>query len=356
MNILYTKEKYWLEKWDEFVSNDDRGSHLALSDWLRSYESYGFDFEIAIFLEDEKIIGGFGAVIAKKLFFKFYIVPHGPILSKGFENNISFAVNEIFMRSKKIKCCYVQYSIPFSDNSSIASHSYDSSLKIETEEFWKKGNLFKYIYSSYGINWVSFEGTKSSEELLQKFALQPRRNIGLAYRNDIEVLYAKTEEDCKLAYSLIELNASAGNYSVRKFEDFKATILSLIDKENAFLLTASFDKEIKGSAFIVKCGNYLTYISGGTKKEKPDLNIGYILHWEAIKMSYRLGYEGYNISMGGSVGVQNFKAKFTAEAVFFDEPYYHFILKPTVFNAYLSLNNYLKKYKKTISIVLKKIK
>ena len=46
------------------------------------------------------------------------------------------------------------------------------------------------------------------------------------------------------------------------------------------------------------------------EKEKPDLKLGYLLHWELIKKSYELGYKGYNISMGGSKGVMEFKAKF----------------------------------------------
>ena len=80
MEIIFTKEQHWLDKWDEFVSFHHKGSHLILSDWLQSYNSYGFDFEIGICLENEEIIGGFGAVIAKVTFFKFYIVPLGPLV------------------------------------------------------------------------------------------------------------------------------------------------------------------------------------------------------------------------------------------------------------------------------------
>ncbi|WP_264531302.1 lipid II:glycine glycyltransferase FemX [Flavobacterium sp. N502540] len=356
MQILFTKESYWLDKWDEFVSNNNRGNHLILSDWLASYKSYGFDFELGICLDNDEIVGGLGAVIAKMGFFKFYIVPHGPIFNEGFENIIAFVIKELVKRAKKVKCCYLQYSLPFSNDAAIASYSYGSDLKDQIEGLGSNGNLFKYVYSSYGINWLSFNETTSAEELLQKFTIQARRNINLGYRNDIQIGYPKSEEDCRLAYKLIEDNAKQSNYSVRAFEDFKTTILSLIDKNKAFLLTVSFNNEIKGAAFIVNCGNYLSYISGGTKKEKPDLNIGYIIHWEAIKKSYELGFRGYNISMGGSQGVLDFKAKFMAEPIFFDHPHYHLIIRSGIFKMYLFLNEYFKKNKAKISRILKRIK
>ena len=66
MNFIITKDPKWIQKWDEFLLNESRGSHLIYSQWLQSYASYGFDYEIFIAHEDEVIIGGYGAVIAKR--------------------------------------------------------------------------------------------------------------------------------------------------------------------------------------------------------------------------------------------------------------------------------------------------
>lgn len=356
MEIFFTKDKEWLEKWDKFVCMNNRGSHLILSDWLQSYESYGFDFEIGIYVVDGEIIGGFGAVIAKVFFFKFYILPHGPIFLDNFENNISHMLKEIELRAKKIKCCYLQYVLPFSGNNIIKSYTYNPDLKKTIEVLGKKGSLFKYIYSSYGINWLNFDQAKSSEELLKRLKVQARRNINRAYGKNFEVKYPVTEEDCKIAYSLIEENAKSGNYSVRVFEDFKKTILNLIHKKRAFLLTISINNEIKGSAFVVNCNNYLSYISGGTNKDELGSNIGYAIHWELIKKSYGLDYKGYNISMGGSIGVQNFKTKFSANAIFFEDSQYHLILKPTYFKIFLLVEKYIKPYKSQVSKILSFLK
>ena len=48
---LFTKDENWLLKWDKFVYENPMGSHLIYSDWLKSYESYGFDYEVGLLIE-----------------------------------------------------------------------------------------------------------------------------------------------------------------------------------------------------------------------------------------------------------------------------------------------------------------
>jgi lipid II:glycine glycyltransferase (peptidoglycan interpeptide bridge formation enzyme) len=356
MELIYTKEVKWLDEWDNYLIKNDLGSHLLYSDWLKSYTTYGFDYEILILKNKDKIIGGFGAIIAKSLFFKFYIVPHGPIVSLGYKKELEKIIASLTDRAKKLNCCYVQYSLPVSNDPLIEKQTYSNEVLKSINNLGKKGNLFKYVYSSYGINWVDFNATNSPEELLLQFSSQVRRNINLSYRNNAIIEFSSTENECREAYSLIEDNAKEGRYGVRSFDDFKETIVQMIAKGTAYLMTAKVGNEIKGSAFFVKSGNHFTYISGGTKKEKPDLKIGYLLHWEIIKKGYQSGFSGYNISMGGSKGVVEFKAKFNTKALLFDAPHYHVILSPILFKIYLILNSIFVKNKKTISVLLKRFK
>ena len=356
MELLYTKEVAWLNKWDNYLMTNDLGCHLLYSDWLKSYTKYGFDFEILILKSKDKIIGGFGAVIAKSLFFKFYIIPHGPIVSLGYEKELDKIIASFVDRAKKLNCCYVQYSLPLSNDALIEKQTYSPEVLQLINNLGKKGNLFKYVYSSYGINWVDCNSTNSHEELLLQFSSQVRRNINLSYRNNPIIEFASSEKECRSAYSLIEENAKEGRYAVRSFNDFKDTILEMVTKKSAFLMTANVGNEIKGCAFFVKSGNHFTYISGGTKKEKPDMKIGYLLHWEIIKKSFQYGFSGYNISMGGSKGVVEFKAKFNTKALLFEAPHYHVILSPLLFKIYLILNSIFVKNKKTVSVLLKRFK
>jgi lipid II:glycine glycyltransferase (peptidoglycan interpeptide bridge formation enzyme) len=356
MEMFFTKEQKWLEKWDDFLISNDIGNHFSLSDWLNSYSSYGFDFEVCIFLKEGKIIGGYGSVIAKVTFFKFYCIPSGPIFSSGYEDYLQIVSKELLSRAAKLRCCYVQFSIPTSDNLLISTKTFSKETITPFFKNYKNGNKFKHIYNAYGINWVDFNDTKSSEELLKQFSVHVRRNIKLSYASQPQITYAITSEECKFAYTLIEENAKIGNYKVRSFEDFGDTILKLITANRAYFIIARVNNDIKGVAFCVKGGNVLTYITGGTKKEKPDLKIGYLLHWEIIKKSYELGYSGDNISMGGTKGVVEFKAKFNTKSILFDEPFYYFIINPFLFNLYLCFKTFLSKHKKSISLLLRQFK
>ena len=338
MKLFFTKEQEWLDRWDAFLLTENHGSHLIYSDWLKSYESYGFDFEVLIVLKKDKVIGGFGAIIAKKLFFKFYIIPHGPVVTSGYERQISSLVAQIKIRAKKYNCCYAQFSLPISQEKIVEKQVYNHSMITSDFPEVFSGKKFKYIYCSYGINWVSFYDSLSPDDFIEKMSVQVRRNIKLAYKNSPEITFAKSDDECEKAYKLIEENAKNGNYSVRSYSDFKKTFLSLLNTDKCYFIVAKINGEIKGVGFFVKCGNYITYISGGTSKEKPDLKLGYLIHWEAIKISMRLGYGGYNISMGGSPGVIVFKSKFNTKTIYFEEPHHFMILNPFVFNLFKLLN------------------
>ena len=85
----------------------------------------------------------------------------------------------------------------------------------------------------------------------------------------------------------------------------------------------------------MKSGNHYTYVLGGTKKEKPDVLAGHFLQWEAIKLSFEEKNDGYNISLGGSEGVMEFKNSFNNQQVFFKNGQYYLELKPMVFRLFL---------------------
>lgn len=349
MSFFYTNDIAWLKKWDDFLLKNDRGSHLQLTSWLDSYNHFGFDYEVALLTENEKIIGGYGAVIAKALLFKFYCIPFGPIVKINHEDKLEFLIDELKKRAKKLQCCYAQISLPIlPKKSEISYHGYDFiNRKIINES--SAGSKFKYIYPSYGINWVSFIGLKTKEELLNSFSVQVRRNINLSLKNSIELEKAITEDKVKIAYSLIEKNAKDNNYAVRSWESYKKTLLYLTANNTAIILLAKHDSKYKGSLIMIESGNYYTYIFGGTTKEKPDLKMGYLLHWQAMVLSLEKGFKGYNISMGGSKGVEEFKAKFNTQTFIYENGIRHWILQPTTFKIYQIIANFSKKHKGIIS-------
>lgn len=348
MKTIITKNPDYLKKWDNFVSNNENGSHLQLSTWLQSYSSYGFDYELFIAEENDEIIGGFGAVIAKVLFFKFYIIPYGPIVKEEYNAIVFQLLKSIPSRAKELKCCYCQVSFPTFRKPTILFEYYRDLHEIG----FVKGNLFKYVYSSNGLNWLDLAKYDSEDEILLDFKSSVRRDIRSAERKEHEIRFLKSEAEVKAAYDLCLENAKINNYSLRDWSSFKATIMELLENGNGKFIAAYKDNDLKGALFLVKAGNYYTYILGGTKKEKPDLLTGHLLQWEAIKLSFKENCDGYNISLGGSDGVKEFKSSFVTRQYSNNDAKYYVILNKRIFKFFLFFEKKIKPQKRTIAAIL----
>jgi len=352
MEIFYTKELFWLNKWDEFVSKNNNGSHLVLSDWLNSYQSYGFDFELGLYVENEKIIGGFGAVIPKFLLFKFYIIPYPPLVLN--ENNLVLQqlIDAISTRGKKLKTCYLQVAFP----SFLEMQKELSRDKYLENNNFKKGNHFKYVFSFTGLNWLDLRKYETIEHLLLDFKSSVRRDIRSAERKQITISYAVTPNEIQLAYEVCLENARKANYGLRDWKDIKKTIIALVEKGSAKFITGTKDNELKGAILIIKAGGHYSYILGGTKKEKPDLLVGHLLQWEAIKLSFLEKCEGYNLSLGGSKGVQEFKNGFNTIQMSAENSNYYLVNNSLLFSLYVFFEKYMKPYKRRVAKILASIK
>ncbi len=354
MEIIYTKDADWLKKWDEFIIKEDKGSHLLLSEWVKLFQSYGFDYEFCICVDNDVICGGYAAVIAKALIFKFYIVPYGPIVTKGYEEKLNELIETVPNRAKHYNSCYCHITLPFSPVSN--KHFYTALPELSILNNAKEGHFFRYVYSSNGLNWIDLKEYKEPESLLLDFKSSVRRDIRNSNRKDLYLKGLKDEKDIENAYQLCIENSIKANYVLRDWKEFKDGLYNLIKDDTAKFIAAYQNDEIKGALLLIKSGNYYTYVLGGTKKEKPDLLVGHYLQWEAIKLSMQNGFDGYNISLGGSKGVVEFKNSFNTEQIEFENSKYHWVLKPAFFRLFLFFEENMKPYKKQISKILSLLK
>ncbi|WP_104734313.1 peptidoglycan bridge formation glycyltransferase FemA/FemB family protein [Hanstruepera ponticola] len=356
IEYVFTKDRKWLDAWDLFVVKNPKGSHLILSDWLQSYAAYGFEYELGLVLKHGEIIGGCGVVIPKFLFFKFYIIPHGPIYNGNHEGCFDTHLSELKKQALNRGCCYLQLSLPLSTEKSVERHVYNSKRINPLNQGFVSGKLFKYVYTTYGLNWINFYGIDNAETFLKKRSAKVRRNIRMPYNKNAKATFVTDEKSIEKGYQVILENANQGGYALRSFKEFKGTILDLIAKKQAYFIICKVDNVIKAAAFFVETSGYITNIMGGVLREKPDIKLGYMLQYEIIKKSFEQGFNGYNISMGGSLGVQDFKSKFGAENIFYENPHYHLVLNGFNFNLFKFFDSHLKPYKSKISKLLSHLK
>lgn len=350
MKLVFTKDEDWLKKWDAFVLQKDKGSHLLFSDWVNSYQSYGFDYEICIGVKNDTIVGGYAAVIAKAFVFKFYIVPFGPIVSDGFENLLNEFIETVPQRAAYYNSCYCHICLPISTVSN--RHVFSVLDKLSALHDAKGGHLFKYVYSSNGLNWIDLKDYLDSESKLVTLNSSVRRNIRNSYRKGLVLEDMNSIEKLEKGYSLFLENATSGNYSIREWNDIKESLIALLDKGVLKMLGAYKNGELKGAIVLIESGNFFTYVLGGSKKETPDLRTGDFLQWEAVKLTIDRGFDGYNISLGGSKGVMDFKNSFSTQSIEFEQSKYHWVLKPFYFQVFLFFEKNMRPFKKQISKIL----
>lgn len=351
MQFSILKDIKNLDKWDDFVINNSCGNHLQLSNWLETYQSYGFDNEIIAEESNDKFTIGYGAVIAKFSKFKFYIIPCGPIVSKGNELKMNTLLEFAKKRAVQLKCCYMQVTIPY--NSSIENNTHIILNKFQSDVLEKSslGNLFKYVYSSNGLNWIDLSHG-DIETFLKGLSTKARRNLRNSERKELICKEVKINGDVKKIYDLFQENAQSGNYVIRDWSSFGSSLQKMIDQNKAIILSAYKNNDLKGAILLIKSGNYFSYIMGGTKKEVPDVRAGQFLQLQAVKLSISYKFDGYNLSLGGSKGVLEFKNELNPQRLSFENSKYHWVLSPTYFKFYLFVEKYMKPYKNNISKIL----
>ncbi|NVK53267.1 MAG: peptidoglycan bridge formation glycyltransferase FemA/FemB family protein [Flavobacteriaceae bacterium] len=304
-NWIWTKDPHWINQWDLIQKESPNGMFTQTSSWLGSYKEYGIDFELLLKVENDQIKAGFGNLIFKIGPFLGYICPWGPFLKT--EENLEESIDVFLVRAKKLKAFSAQINPPiFNDNNEFWEHSLSSYQ-------FKKGNIFRKIYLPQDFNLIDLkeEGSfKSDIQLLKSFSENAKRNIKAGLKIQIEMLEAKTPEEIRTAYTCFESNAEREGYSIRNWSDIKESLIEGVAKTNYQILMAKHEGEVLGAIWTANGGCMKSYIMGGVDRSKGDLKLGHLLQWFSIKSAIELGFNFYNISVGGSDGVVRFKKSF----------------------------------------------
>lgn len=360
---------YWCEDknhsdwdlWDDFLQETPRGHYLQLSDWLKGYSVYGFDASLGLIKDDiGRILGGIGVVKAKFSFIKLFVVPAGPIIREGYEDLLELFIQEFYDYSKNNGATYAHINLPMLEQCNMPFALPLSSLKNDSIFF--TGNVgikFKHVSSITGLRWIDFEMLnnyeKKEENLFNSLPYKAKRKIKSCIKNNVICKISENFEDFFKSYKIIEKLSKNNGYIVREWDDMKSIFYNLSKKNFVKFINAEHQNEIKGSIWVVKCGQRYTYMSGASKRENSDISVGYLMQWFAIVNSLNEGMIGYDISVGGNQGVINFKNSFSPVYYSFIPPRY-WIFKPGQFYIFYLIYKNSTKYKKIIAKILRNIK
>lgn len=321
---IITQTPNWLEKWDIIQKSHPLGMFTQTSSWLSSYRAYGFDFELLLQVNEKgEILSGFGNLVVKIGPLKAYVCPWGPFVSKP--EDLLKAIDQFLKRAKELNCFAAQFNLGWYETPSEIPENFD---RIGL----KKGNILGKIYSPKSFNIInlpSFEEDYKSI-LFAHFEGKAKRNIKGGLKFPVEIFQAQNEIEIRQAYQKFEESAIREGYSIRSWEDIGPSMCDSIRKGNSVIFLAKFESEIVAAIWLAIGGNMFTYIMGGQDKSKKNLNLGFLLQWAAICKSVEWGFDRYNISTGGSLGVVSFKRSFNPKEIYSSGSYIK-IIHPTTY-------------------------
>ncbi|MFM2229292.1 MAG: hypothetical protein RL607_550 [Bacteroidota bacterium] len=339
--------------WDQLLLNHPRGLYNQYSDWVKAYESYGFKTGMVFLKDHNRLVGGAGYVIAQFLFFKFIIVPCGPVLLPEYTADLDEFIRVLHQQAKKEGCCYFQISVPSTPNS-IGDYRFNFEKLPESSFYYEgiQGTRFKYVIPLYGMRPIILEG-KSFDEVRKGYSKNHWRNVQKGIKNDLAFRWIQNQEWDVLreAYACFEQNAKEKGYPIRSYETVQSTLQTYIQKGFAKVGVATYESRIVGALYVMVCGQRYIYINGGVEATFQDKGVSHFMHDWVMGEAHALGHPHYDISVGGSAGVLRFKEGFGSTLIEFEPPRY-WVLNRTVFGLYQLVESGLKRQKSKVAKIL----
>jgi len=141
------------------------------------------------------------------------------------------------------------------------------------------------------LNWI-LDVSKSEEELLTSMKSKHRYNINLAQKKGV-VVREGAKEDILIVWKL--LLETAGKAKIRLHpQNYYWQLFEQLSPNYLKILIAEYQGKPLAGMFLSLFGDTAVYLHGGTSMVNKEVMAPYLMHWEAIKLTKKLGYKLYD--------------------------------------------------------------
>jgi hypothetical protein len=183
-----------------------------------------------------------------------------------------------------------------------------SSIQDPSESGLKPARFPRWIYPDPGTGAITLRG--KVEEHFDSLPYRVKRSVRKSLLQGVTVERLTREDELPAFYRICKRNAEDRSYRIRPYIMLAGMWRRGLRNGTFTFLVAKHEGRVKGGIWLIETGGMFHYIMGGAMKERPSLQVGFLLQWTAISMSIEKGYDMYNISIGGSRGVEEFKDMF----------------------------------------------
>ncbi len=210
-----------------------------------------------------------------------------------------------------------------------------------------KGRLRTVKRSIQPPQTVAIDLQKAQLEILEEMHQKHRYNIKVAQKAGLTIRIVSSHfiEEFDTLWNLIEKTSS--HHEIRSFErpHYESIVQSLQSDHMVHLAFASTaDGTPVAGALLIRCGDVLTYLHGGSDYEQRALMAPYLLHWGIIEWAKAENLKTYDlwgvntrdgkpIAHHPSYGTSRFKLGFGGTLVHYPRSY-DIILKPFWYSLY----------------------
>lgn len=265
MGIIIAKNK---ENWP------NQGSFAQAWEWGEVLRAEGQEVDNLLVKEGEVVIKA--QIVYKSLPFgwKYAFCPRGPIfenpkskitISKQIQNSNVKMYKELADYLKTKKCVF---------------------LRCESEELPGEVKLLKTKDISPKVT-VILDLIKNEEEILAGMKKNTRYSIRFAEKQNLII---KKENNLDIFWNLLQGTAMRDNFTTHS----KVHYQYILKHPQVWQLTAYQNDMPVASAIFIGSGDTITYLFAASDYNKHQLLAPYLIQWEAIKMSKKMGYKKYD--------------------------------------------------------------
>ena len=153
---------------------------------------------------------------------------------------------------------------------------------------------FHKVPSVQPVRTILLDITPDEQSLLARMKEKWRYNLRLAGRKGVQVREARTLEDVRNWYALLQSTGQRDQFGIHTLNYYLRAWRIFVPRNQARLFVAEYDGQLLAGIFVGLMAKQAIYLYGASSNEQRNLMPNYLLQWEAIRWAKSQGATCYD--------------------------------------------------------------
>ncbi len=290
------------QQWNSIVGSFRNASLLQSWDWGETKKSTGWVPDYYVRKNEEGNVEAASLVLTREQklsrlgpALRIVYLPHGPLVDWSDEKLVQSVLGDLKEFAARQKASYIKLdaqAIPGDTKTAgmepeiiIPEHT----IRWMKEEGWQSSPQQIQFKNTF---WIDL--SPSEEDLLADMKQKTRYNVRLSKRKGIEVRQG-TLDDLDLLYEMYLETSTRDGFIIRPKEYYRDVWGRFMQADMAVPLIAAYQGDPVASLMLFHFAGKSYYLYGMSTEKYRDKMPNYLLQWEAIKLSKKLGCRVYDL-------------------------------------------------------------